>query len=146
MLTTPHLLVGAAIGSQTQNPYIVVPAAVASHFVLDSLPHLMGIIEVHDLDKKDVAFVAGDVIVGISLVYIFSLLSPNPAMIYLGAFSAMIPDFHHTFQALFGPDKLKKYNNFHLRFHYKKRMGTLPGMTTQILTIFMAMVFIWIGL
>lgn len=52
MLTTPHLLVGAAIGAQFNNPYIVVPAAVASHFVLDSVPHLMGIVEVHDLDKK----------------------------------------------------------------------------------------------
>src|SRR3990167_701899 len=137
MLTTPHLLVGAAIGSQFQNPYLVVPAAVASHFVLDSVPHLMGVIEVHDLDKKDVAFVAGDAVLGISLVYIFSLLSPNPAMIYLGAFSSMVPDFHHTFQALFGPDKLTKYNKLHLKFHYKKRMKAVPGMATQVLTIIM---------
>ncbi len=143
MLTTPHLLVGAAIGAQFHNPYIVVPTAVASHFVLDSLPHLMGIIEVHDLDKKDIAFVAGDVVLGVSLVYLFAITSPDPAMIYLGAFSSMVPDFHHTFQALFGPDKLKKYNNLHLKFHYKKRMNTAAGMATQILTIFLAMVFIF---
>ena len=145
MLTTPHLLVGAAIGSQFSNPYIVVPAAVASHFLLDSVPHLMGIVEVHDLDKKDLAFVAGDVMLGVSLVYIFSLLSPNPSMIYLGAFTSMVPDFHHTFQALFGPDKLKKYNNLHLKFHYKKRMPVVTGMATQVMTIFLAVVFIWFG-
>lgn len=145
MLTTPHLLVGAAIGSQFDNPYLVVPAAVASHFMLDSIPHLMGIIEVHDLDKKDLAFVAGDVVLGISLVYIFSLLSADPAMIYLGAFSSMVPDFHHTFQALFGPHRLKKYTNWHLKFHYKKRLPLVPGLATQVLTILLAIIFIWFG-
>jgi hypothetical protein len=143
MLTTPHLLVGAAIGSQLGNPYVVVPAAVASHFVLDSVPHLMGIVEVHDLDKKDLAFVASDVIFGVSLVYIFSLLSPNPELIYLGAFSSMIPDFHHTFQALFGPNRLKKYTHLHMKFHYKKKMGLLPGMATQILTVIFAVGLMW---
>lgn len=143
MLTTPHLLVGAAIGAQFNNPYIVVPAAVASHFVLDSVPHLMGIVEVHDLDKKDIAFVAADVVTGISLVYILGLLVPQPEMIYLGAFTSMIPDFHHTFQALFGPHRLKKYTHFHLKFHYKKKMSLIPGMATQFLTILLAIVFIF---
>lgn len=145
MLTTPHLLVGAAIGSQFHNPYLVVPTAVASHFVLDSVPHLMGIVEVHDLDKKDIVFVAGDVILGVCLVYILSLLTPQPEMIYLGAFSAMVPDFHHTFQALFGPHKLKKYTHFHLKFHYKKKMRLFPGMATQFLTVLIAIVFVWFG-
>ena len=146
MLTTPHLLVGAAIGSQFNNAYIVVPAAVASHFVLDSVPHLMGIVEVHDMDKKDLAFVAGDVILGVCLIYIFSLLTPNPAMIYLGAFASMVPDFHHTFQALFGPHKLKKYTHLHLKFHYKKKMSPFTGMASQALTILLSIVFIWFGL
>lgn len=146
MLTTPHLLVGAAIGSQFHNPYIVVPVAVASHFVLDGIPHLMGIVEVHDLDKKDLVLVASDVILGISLVYILSHSSVDPGMIYLGAFSAMVPDFHHSFQALFGPNRLKKYTSFHLRFHYKKKMSLLPGIATQVLTVLLAGVFVWFGL
>lgn len=143
MLTTPHLLVGAAIGSQFNNPYIVVPVAVGSHFVLDSIPHLMGIVEVHDLDKKDIAFVATDVALGVSLVYIFSLISPTPALIFLGAFSSMIPDFHHTFQVLFGPNQLKKYTDIHLKFHYKKKMPVVPGIATQIMTTLAAIVLIW---
>lgn len=145
MLTTPHLLVGAAIGSQFDNPYLMVPTAVASHFLLDSIPHLMGIVEVHDLDKKDLAFVAVDVVLGVSLVYIFALLSANPAMIFLGAFSSMVPDFHHTFQALFGPHKLKKYTHFHLKFHYKRKMPVIPGMATQVVTMLLAIVFLWFG-
>lgn len=138
MLTTPHLLVGAAIGAHFHNPMLVVPAAAASHFVLDSVPHLMGFIEVEDLDKKDVAFVIGDVVLGVSLVYLLSRSNPQMELMWLGAFCAMLPDFHHTFQVLFGPDKLQKYDNLHLKFHYKKPISLLPGIATQVITVLLA--------
>ena len=138
MLTTHHLIVGAAIGAHFQNPMIVAPAAAASHFLLDSIPHLMGIIEVEDLDKKDLAFVAGDVILGVGLVFFLAHNNPNSELMWLGAFCAMLPDFHHTFQALFGPDKLQKYDNLHLKFHYKKPINLLPGIATQVITVLFA--------
>lgn len=142
MLTTPHLLVGAAIGSQFQNPMLVAPIAAGSHFVLDSVPHLGGFIEVEDLEKKEVALVVADVVLG--LVVLFFLTNNNPAaeLIWLGAFSAVLPDFHHTFQVIFGTDKLKKYEKLHKKFHYKKPMRILPGMATQILTVALAILFI----
>ncbi len=145
MLTTPHLVVGAAIGATFNNPLLVAPAAVASHFVLDGVPHLMGIVEVEDLDKKDVAFVLGDVLLGVSLVTLLSRHNPQADLMWLGAFSAMVPDFHHTFQALFGPDKLHKYDQLHLKFHYKKPMPAVSGMATQVLTILLSIVFIRAG-
>ncbi|HSX58532.1 MAG TPA: hypothetical protein VLE47_04685 [Candidatus Saccharimonadales bacterium] len=142
MLTTPHLLVGAAIGATFHNPLLVAPAAAASHFALDSVPHLMGIIEVEDLDKKDLAFVVGDVLLGVSLVFLLSRNNPNSDLMWLGAFCAVLPDFHHTFQALFGPDKLEKYDKWHLKFHYKKPMDILPGIATQVLTVLLAVFLI----
>ena len=69
MLNTPHLLVGVAIGSQLPNAWQVVPLAAFSHFVLDSVPHIQGYIEVEDLNKKEVLdflidnVQAGDVVV-----------------------------------------------------------------------------------
>ncbi len=39
MLETPHTLVGAAIGIKISNPALSLPLALASHFVLDKLPH-----------------------------------------------------------------------------------------------------------
>jgi hypothetical protein len=39
MLETPHVVVGAAIATQIPNPLIALPLALASHFVLDKLPH-----------------------------------------------------------------------------------------------------------
>lgn len=144
MLTTPHLLVGAAIGTQFHNPMLIAPAAAASHFILDGIPHLGNFIDVHDLDRKDLAFVAADVAVGVSLVaYIanFSFVG-NSELIWLGAFCSMLPDFHHTFQALFGPEKLQKYNKLHRKFHYKKDISLLPGMATQLATIIASLILV----
>lgn len=39
MLETPHVAVGAAIASKIPNPFIAIPLALASHFVLDRVPH-----------------------------------------------------------------------------------------------------------
>ncbi|MDL2342076.1 MAG: hypothetical protein QFB87_03300 [Patescibacteria group bacterium] len=39
MTATNHALTGALIGLAVGNPYIAVPAALASHFVCDALPH-----------------------------------------------------------------------------------------------------------
>ena len=37
---TPHLVVGAAIGARVRRPALALPAAFASHFVLDTVPHI----------------------------------------------------------------------------------------------------------
>jgi hypothetical protein len=39
MLITPHALAGAAIGLRLKHPAKVIPVAVASHFLLDMVPH-----------------------------------------------------------------------------------------------------------
>lgn len=39
MLETPHVAVGAAIASKIPNPFISIPLALASHFILDISPH-----------------------------------------------------------------------------------------------------------
>ena len=40
MLSTPHILVGGAIGKQIKRPYIALPIAFASHYALDAVPHV----------------------------------------------------------------------------------------------------------
>lgn len=39
MLETPHVIVGAAIATKVGNPYLAIPLAFMSHFVLDRIPH-----------------------------------------------------------------------------------------------------------
>lgn len=39
MLETPHVFVGAAIATKIPNPWIAIPLAFASHFILEMVPH-----------------------------------------------------------------------------------------------------------
>lgn len=39
MLETPHVVLGAAIAIKIPNPWIAIPLAFMSHFVLDKVPH-----------------------------------------------------------------------------------------------------------
>lgn len=39
MLETPHVFVGAAIAVAVPNPFIAIPLAFASHFILEMVPH-----------------------------------------------------------------------------------------------------------
>ena len=39
MLETPHVFVGALIASKIPNPFIAIPLAFASHFILETVPH-----------------------------------------------------------------------------------------------------------
>ena len=142
MLTTPHLLVGAAIGSQVPYAWQVVPLAAASHFVLDSFPHAQGYIDVEDLKKNEAAFLLGDLALGLSLVAFLAFNNPAGELMWVGAIAAILPDFHHILQVLFGPETLKKYHNIHMKFHFKKEIRIMPGLATQILTVFLAIFLI----
>lgn len=39
MFETPHVFVGAAIATKIANPALSIPLALASHFILDQVPH-----------------------------------------------------------------------------------------------------------
>jgi len=39
MLETPHVFIGAAIATAIPNPFIAIPLAFASHFIMDMVPH-----------------------------------------------------------------------------------------------------------
>lgn len=39
MLETPHVAVAAAIATKIPNPFLAIPLAFASHFVLETVPH-----------------------------------------------------------------------------------------------------------
>lgn len=39
MLELPHVALGSAIATKIPNPFLAIPLALASHFVLDQIPH-----------------------------------------------------------------------------------------------------------
>lgn len=94
MLSTPHLLVGAAIVKVVPNPVLGLPLALISHFVLDSIPHWDGSPKA-PYSKKMFGWIFLDYAFGASLVLVLTLGYPNPEQywLWLGAFLGTAPDF-----------------------------------------------------
>jgi hypothetical protein len=117
MLSTPHLLVGAAIVHSIPNPAISLPAAFVSHFVLDAAPHWDGSPQA-PFSKKVVSGVAFDYIFGASLIFLLTQGDPRQAIILLGAFLATLPDFimafsRHVKTPLIKLPLIDRFNKYH---------------------------------
>lgn len=117
MLSTPHLLVGAAIVKAIPNPFISLPLAFLSHFALDTIPHWDGSPKA-PFSKKTTIWVIIDYIFGLSLVYLFSVGLQNQYLIWFGAVLATSPDFimgiyrHFAFFSRY--DFIRIPNEFHI--------------------------------
>jgi hypothetical protein len=87
-----HVLTGAAIGMGLQNPWLVAPAALVSHFILDSIPHFDH--EAYRYGSRYFArIMASDAVLSICSVLALAVLLPHVAIaIIIGAVFAVLPD------------------------------------------------------
>lgn len=101
MLETPHVAVGAAIATKIPNPFISIPLALASHFLLDITPHWNPHInrEIKKLGKptkQSVTIIKVDSFLALALGTAIALHSlPNSmeaANILLCSFASVLPD------------------------------------------------------
>lgn len=101
MLELPHTVVGAAIAIKVGNPALALPLALASHFVVDMLPHwnphLNTELKEHGrVTNRSTAFVAIDVVASLFAGFgLASTVLPNMThfwVVILGAFMAVLPD------------------------------------------------------
>ncbi len=96
MIATCHIVVGAAIGTALHRPWLAWPAAYASHFLLDRLPHL----DPHALvgvpngrpTRREVAWGAVDTLVGTALGLWLAWGRPEYRVMVGAAFFAVLPD------------------------------------------------------
>jgi hypothetical protein len=102
MLLTNHALTGAYLGLSIDNPALLLPTVIASHFALDSLPHFGA--PGHDL-KHGAGFVLGcldfasatAVTIGVCLTY-----PERIPHILTGVLGAVLPDLFYIPDILFG--------------------------------------------
>lgn len=101
MLELPHTVVGAAIAAKVGNPALALPLALASHFVVDMLPHwnphLNKELKEHGrVTTRSTVFVAVDVVGSLFAgSAIASTVLPDIThfwIVILGAFLAVLPD------------------------------------------------------
>jgi hypothetical protein len=141
MIGTPHMMTGAAIGKIARRPQIALPAAFASHFVLDAIPHL---------DQHALFGVAGgrvtvgeawatvvDVFLGVTLVLWAVGRQPGRRTMLWAAFMAIVidlvdnvPPFSHWFRGWAGTLWLSRFHHG-IQIHMTRSQWVI-GFGTQI--------------
>jgi hypothetical protein len=117
MILTTHILSGAALGANVENPYAAAGLAIVLHFLLDLFPHGDYLNKKSQL--REFWKVAIDLAVGSGLV--FAILSQNLTLnktnIAVGIIFSLLPDgttfFYHWMKMKF----LAPIHAFHQKLH-----------------------------
>lgn len=133
MTLTNHFITGVSIAVATKNPFIALPLALVSHYLLDSLPHY-GFKDYESRNKLIFfSMIIFDLIIFALLIK--SLISWSvPTWYFLAGVFAYLPDFawYYTWAVTekFGslaPNHKSRLNNFHMRIQkYERLWGIVP--------------------
>ena len=137
MLELPHTLVGITIVKVIPNPLISLPLALASHIILDSVPHWnpLGYKDKNGdghFSKKSLGFIVLDSLLSITAVLYF--LNIN-IFVIPGAFFAVLPDLLSIPEVFFNIKITPLKGMFSVLENIHNENSTWIGVTTQILTI-----------
>jgi hypothetical protein len=151
VLETPHVIVGAAIATKVGNPALAIPLALASHFVLDKIPHwnphLNSETERYgNPTKGSTNLVIADVSLSvISGVFIASRVLPDlgrSVVILIACLISVLPDVVEGPYFFLGirSSLVKRW----IKFQKSLQVDTtiIPGLLTQLATVIAA--FWWI--
>lgn len=151
MILTSHILAGAAIGSQINNPVLAATFAFISHFVLDFIPHP----EEYNIDNlktkkfnkyfiKDLIKVFIDFILGFIIVFYFSRGSFNFSNILIGAFFGALPDGLQFLSFQFNFKFLQVSQKFHIKVHFFKyrNVPQIMKFSSQIVIALLALLIL----
>lgn len=139
MTGTNHVLTGVAIGLAVQQPVLAIPAAIASHFVLDALPHYghdrhsaKKFLTILAVDGSVIALILISLIAaqpnGWGLALVCDLLAASPDFMWLPNFLRDLSD-HHTRKPYDDP-----ITKFHKRIQWAEKPYNWPYE------------FVWLGL
>lgn len=149
MTASGHAVVGAAIATLIPNPAVSLPIAFLSHFAGDKLPH-WDVMTDKNKTKTQILFQSTlDVLLGfalVSLIFIHFLQVSNPAIIFLGAFAAQLPDWLELPYFIFHKHYPIFYENYRLQkwvhdVWFDARLKAPWGIVTQIIV---CLFFLWL--
>lgn len=147
MLSTPHLLVGAAIVKTIPNPAVSLPLAFLSHFALDSVPHWDGSPK-SPFSLKTTGWVIVDYLIGSSIVLLLTLGLENQILIIFGAFLGTLPDFilglyRHLQISLERYSFIRIPNQFHMSI--QRNIPFNPGLVVTAVTSLISILILLSG-
>ena len=151
MILTPHAVLGAAIGSKIAYLPLAIVLALASHYLLDLIPHADYPID-NFREKKwrkakfEILSMIADSLLGLVLVFsIWQLSSANFLHILIPAFFGVAPDFLSFLFFLYPKNKfLKWHSNLHKKLHFleNKKFSINWRIISQILIILLSFLLI----
>lgn len=131
MILATHALVGAAIGKEVSDPWLVIALSLILHFTFDSFRH-GEYFDSRTATIRDTWWkVALDLGTGASIILAFILLD-HPDIyqsrnILLGTFTSMFPDFltvlYWSFPAFPGLKEIKRFHSFSHRYSRFPKFG-----------------------
>ncbi len=151
MLETPHVVVGAAIASKIPNPWIALPLAFASHFILDKVPHWNPHLNTElkkygTVSLKSTWIIAIDValslIIGLSMATTKLPDTNHFWLILMGGLFGVLPDIIEGPYFFFGIKT--KFIDKWIKFQKSIQVDTsiIPGLATQIATVLASLYWI----
>lgn len=130
MILTPHILIGAAIGSKIANLWLVALFSLAAHFLLEIIPHKEYNINAlkNRLVNKEfylgLTKVSFDFLLGFSLGLYLSFNSPYFNYVIIGMIFAIVPDFLLFLYWQYNTSVLTVVSQLHRAFHSKNNKNT----------------------
>lgn len=144
MLSTPHVIVGAAIATKIHNPILALPIAFCSHLVLEMVPHwnphLNTEMRTHGrLTKQTMIIIVADTAIaaasGLFLAVTFGGSTMQTLNILGCSVAAITPDIMEA--PYFFLHKKNKFLMMWLKFQKSLQSDAevIPGLATQVMTM-----------
>jgi hypothetical protein len=155
MILTTHAIVGAAIGTQIpSHPVVAVAAAIASHFLIDAVPHwdyplrsmFRGAKEraTLKLDRGlivDFGMIGLDGLFGLAIALCLFSTPANLIAVLCGILGGMLPDALQFVHRIYPRGPLPALQRFHVWIHSKRKLTWPIGVVSQISFNAMVIVF-----
>jgi len=144
MIITPHLLVGAAIGSKIHSWWAVAILSFASHYILDAIPHpayQLNFLKTKTFGKKtaaDILKLGVDFFSGFLFIFLVAEKTASFSYIALGMFMAILPDFLQVLYRFYKNRFLEPFQIIHDYFHFDKTKNFAWQSAVTVFTIFVA--------
>lgn len=136
MLTTPHAAAGIAIGTLIANPVEVIPVAIASHYLLDAVPHWQETLAPYTPTKKTYIRIPIDLTLAVGITILAAHWQPqHVAAIWTGAVFANLPDLDSIVVLVprFKKGIVQKYWDWHCRI--QRETSSLWGLLPQLVVV-----------
>lgn len=155
MLGGIHFFVASSLASSSTNNYFAsLIIGIASHHILDKLPHLdINIFKkkyntISDLDFKFFALVIPEFVLFLLLSFYFigNLPLEKQKIAFVGGLGSILPDILNFANIIIFKGKLnkfklfEKYQKFHHDFHFKYQGSKITPIFIQILIVLLAII------